>query len=136
MKIYINTPIESSFEHAGFNEKHRDRKQQKDKQLENAERAEVVVNPPYGILHRKFLKNIQLSKSFAPAMLGDIVRVHDSNYIGDVKDKCSKLKDEELKEFDEDTHYSKKTWEASVYSAGALIEACKQIMSKTAKNAF
>ena len=49
---------------------------------------------------------------------------------------CSIIDEGELWEYDGDTHISKLTWEASIYAAGACIDACKQIMNKNAKNAF
>lgn len=73
------------YEHAGFNEDERSRKQQKEVQVENAERAEVVMHAPHGVLHRRTLKNIKVDNEIEPVNLGDIVRVHDSNYIGEVK---------------------------------------------------
>jgi acetoin utilization deacetylase AcuC-like enzyme len=46
------------------------------------------------------------------------------------------LDDTEMIEYDGDTHLSARTWEASIYGAGACVEACKKIMEKNAKNAF
>jgi acetoin utilization deacetylase AcuC-like enzyme len=105
-------------------------------QVENAERAEIVINPPFGIIHRRSLKNVRIIKDISPATLGDIVRVHDSNYIGEVKKACSVLNVGDLAEYDGDTHISYKTWESSIYAAGACIEAAKRVMKKEIKNAF
>lgn len=101
----------------------RSRKQQKEVQVENPERAEIVMNSPFGVLHRKTLKNIRVDKDISPVKLGDIVRVHDSNYIGEIKKVCAILDEGDLAEYDGDTHISRETWEASVYAAGACIQA-------------
>jgi acetoin utilization deacetylase AcuC-like enzyme len=105
-------------------------------QLENAERAEIVMNSPFGIIHRRSLNNLVIDRNPPAVGLGDIVRVHDSNYIGEIKRTCAMLDDTEMIEYDGDTHLSAQTWEASVYGAGACVEACKKIMEKNAKNAF
>lgn len=110
--------------------------QQKEIQVENPERAEIVVNSPKGLIYRHSLRNVKLNKNITPAKLGDIVRVHDSNYIGEIKKFCEIIDDGELWEYDGDTHISKLTWDASVYAAGACIEGVNQIMSKNAKNVF
>ena len=122
--------------HAGFNEECRSRRHQKMSQVENAERVEVIINSPSGILHRNTLKHITIKSDFEAVKLGDIVRVHDSNYIGEVIDACNNLDEDELCEFDGDTHFSKQTWESCTKAAGSCIEACTQIMNGKAKNAF
>lgn len=94
------------------------------------------MNSPFGILHRRSLKNVTIDTNPSKVKFGDVVRVHDSNYIGELRRICEELEEEELIEYDADTHISKKTWEASLYSAGAAIEAVKKVMNKTAKNAF
>lgn len=54
------------FKHAGFNDKERSRRQQKLMQVENAERVEVIINSPTGILCRNTLKNIKTVSDFKP----------------------------------------------------------------------
>lgn len=105
-------------------------------QVENAERAEIIMNSPFGILYRRSLKHLTIDRNPSAIKIGDIVRVHDSNYIGEIKKTCGMLDETDLIEYDGDTHLSAKTWEASIYAAGACVEACKKIMEKTAKNAF
>jgi acetoin utilization deacetylase AcuC-like enzyme len=70
--------------------------QQKEIQVENPERAEIVVNSPKGLIYRHSLRNVKLNKNITPAKLGDIVRVHDSNYIGEIKKFCEIIDDGEL----------------------------------------
>jgi len=94
------------------------------------------MNSPFGITHRRALKNLSIVKDITPVNLGDIVRVHDSNYIGEVKKLCSILGETDLAEYDGDTHISRRTWDASIYGAGACVGACKRVMEKTSKNAF
>lgn len=94
------------------------------------------MNSPFGILNRKSLKNISIDTNPTAVCLGDIVRVHDSNYIGEIRKIWGELSEDELIEYDADTHISKETWRASVYSAGACIEAARKVMNKTTKNAF
>lgn len=83
MRANLNTEL--YFRHAEFNEKHRDKEYQKSIQVENPERAEIVMNSPYGIMHRTTMRNVTINREIKPALLGDIVRVHDSNYIGEIK---------------------------------------------------
>lgn len=85
--------------HAGFNEPYRSRLQQKAIQVENAERIESVMNSPWGVIHRRPLKNVKIDKDIEPVKLGDIVRVHDSNYIGEVKRTCAMIEEDDLVEY-------------------------------------
>ena len=114
----------------------RSRRHQKMEQCENAERAEIIAEPPKGIMHRHTLKNVTFSNEFETVKVGDIVRVHDSNYIGDIMRRCEDLDEHDLENYDGDTNISKHTWEASVKAAGACIKACTQVMEKSSKNAF
>lgn len=104
--------------------------------MENAERAEIVMKEPFGVVNRRLLRNIRIHRDIEPVKLGDIVRVHDSNYIGEVKKACEMTDEGELVEYDADTHLSKESWQASVYAAGAVVQACEKVMKKEARNAF
>lgn len=47
------------------------------------------------------------------------MRVHDSNYIGEIVGACNAIDEGDLGEFDGDTNFTQETWDASIYAAGA-----------------
>lgn len=93
----------------------------------------------------EFSQRLKPSLSLKPcvderAKIGDILKIHDFNYIQKVMEDIAKLRGTDNKVisvFDNmDTVTSEKTWEAALISAGAAIEAVDHVMAGKARNAF
>lgn len=71
---------------------------------------------------------LQVRESAQEACLGDILKVHDFNYIQKAMEKIAHLegtKNKVIVAFDGlDTAASELTWKAALLAAGAVIEAC------------
>jgi acetoin utilization deacetylase AcuC-like enzyme len=74
-----------------------------------------------------------------PVRISDVLRVHDYNYLKKVIDKNEALQQTENEvriRYDRDCHISKHTWESSLISCGAVVEAVDAVMKGDVKNAF
>jgi hypothetical protein len=62
-------------------------------QVENHERINVLLQPPYGILLSDyFIKNCHFKESSTSASLADILLIHEFNYVDNIKTLCEELK--------------------------------------------
>ena len=112
----------------------------KDEQPENAERLMVLINDERGVLTQtsEFLNNpnYKIANQSKEVALADVFRVHDYNYLMKVIELTSKLSRSDNtvrirlgKDFydnnvlDRDTVLSKYTWQCSLLSSGAVIQA-------------
>ncbi|CDW86211.1 histone deacetylase [Stylonychia lemnae] len=145
-QIAINCDLSQEYEiasnqrylqHAGFEnyQNVKRRVSQKDRQPENAERLMVMIQKEKGTLiaseeftnDQKFTQRTVTQK----AKEGDVFRVHDYNYLMKVIKQT-----ETLKIRDGDTVLSADSWDCSLLSCGAVIEACDSIMKGETRNAF
>lgn len=112
-------------------------------QPENSDRLSVLVDPYQGIFRTctEFEQcNLTLKDSAQEACVGDILKVHDFNYIMKVVAHMKTMagtKNKVIKPFDgQDTASSERTWQAALIAAGAVVEACDGVMSGQYRNAF
>jgi acetoin utilization deacetylase AcuC-like enzyme len=67
-------------------------------QVENHERLNVLLQPPYGILLSDyFIKNFHFKDTSRPASLADILLVHEYNYVENIRSLCEDLKSKNSK---------------------------------------
>ena len=114
--------------------------QKRNELYENSDRQSVLVQPPFGILLSDIFinnSNFQFVSTTRRAALADIVKVHDIDYITSIKYKCDNIKNEdEFVLIDADTYLSTKTFDNIYNTAGCVLEAVDQVMTKKATNAF
>ena len=72
----------------------------------------------------------------APASLEDVLRAHDEDYVRVLSQTSRELGPHEEKQISEDTFINHLSFEAALKSAGAAIEAVRQVCSGTLRNAF
>ncbi len=108
-------------------------------QVENPDRLSVLLQPPFGILLSDFFtERFTFKESTKPATLADILRVHDYDYILNIKNICDEFKymnKTGIYKYDSDTYINQFTWESSIYAAGCVIEAVDSVMSGEFGNA-
>jgi hypothetical protein len=69
-------------------------------QVENHERLNVLLQPPFGILLGDYyMKNFDFKESSLAASLADILLVHEYNYVESFKSICEELKSKNTGEF-------------------------------------
>lgn len=114
--------------------------QKRNELYENSDRQRVLVQPPFGILLSDIFvsnSNFQFVSTTRRAALSDILKVHDIDYITSIKYKCDNIKNEdEFLLIDSDTYLSMKTFDNIYNTAGCVLEAVDQVMTKKATNAF
>lgn len=82
----------------------------------------------------------EVIKQSNTAALGDVLRVHDFNYLMRVIELANTEKyagiDEYWTRYDRDTAISKESWDASLLSCGSVTYGIDMIMNHKAKNIF
>ena len=102
----------------------------------------VLIDEEKGVLtsHNNLLTNprYQVKTVTKPAVMADILRVHDYRYIKNVIQRCKaiELADEPLGRYDRDSTLSPESWQAALLSSGSIIEAIDFVMSGKFKNGF
>ncbi len=72
---------------------HITRVKQRTLQVENPDRLNVLLQPPFGIFHSDFLKSrFNFREVSKPATLADILLVHEYNYVESIRTICEDLK--------------------------------------------
>lgn len=72
----------------------------------------------------------------APARLEDVLRAHDESYLKKLSQASRDAAATGDKQFSEDTFINSLSFEAALKSAGAAIEAVRQVCAGTIRNAF
>eukprot|EP00743_Colponemidia_sp_Colp-15_P001992 GILK01002165.1.p1 GENE.GILK01002165.1~~GILK01002165.1.p1 ORF type:complete len:1017 (+),score=168.44 GILK01002165.1:92-3142(+) len=107
---------------------------------ENPDRLQVLIGNPTGLfLQDEFVDSLLWLSEYDSCPLGDIVKVHDYNYIKMLQQKCAKLEsaaNQTLINLDGDTCLSKGSWTAALKAAGAVIAAVDQVVGGNCRNAF
>ena len=120
---------------------------------ENAERLMVLIDKEKGTLTSAEgliqYPGYKVQKGTKPVELGDVYRVHDHNYLRKVIELTNKLrligdtaaiarygKLYILILIDRDTALSAKSWDISLLSCGAVIDAVDKVMNGETSNAF
>jgi acetoin utilization deacetylase AcuC-like enzyme len=109
-------------------------------QVENPDRLNVLIQPPFGVLLSDFfMERFIFRETPTPACLADILRVHDFQYVEGVKKICDDLKKENkfnVYKYDSDTCINQHSWDSAIYAAGSVIDAVDQVMSGEYNTAF
>lgn len=75
------------------------RSKRRNEERENADRLNVLLQPPFGVLlNDYFLKNCLYVNDSPKAELFDILRVHDYNYVNTIKSISDSIKERGLNE--------------------------------------
>jgi hypothetical protein len=62
-------------------------------QVENPDRLNVLLQPPFGVFHSDFFINrFDFREVSKPACLSDILLVHEYNYVESIRTICEELK--------------------------------------------
>ena len=72
----------------------------------------------------------------APASLEDVLRAHDKSYVQELEQTSREAQRSGEKQISEDTFINELSFEAALKSAGAAIEAVRQVCAGTIRNAF
>ena len=72
----------------------------------------------------------------APASLEDVLRAHDKSYVQELEQTSREAQRTGEKQISEDTFINELSFEAALKSAGAAIEAVRQVCAGTIRNAF
>ncbi|KAI3431427.1 hypothetical protein D9Q98_004480 [Chlorella vulgaris] len=106
---------------------------------ENVERLNVLTKPGWGILKcEEFEGALRWDEGSKRAAIGDVLRVHDWNYVRKIQAVCDALPDdpEAIGHLDGDTAVSRGTFAAALAAAGAVCTAVDEVVDGTAANAF
>ncbi|KAL4431738.1 hypothetical protein ABPG77_002954 [Micractinium sp. CCAP 211/92] len=106
---------------------------------ENMERLTVLTKPDWGILRTaEFEGGLRWDEGSKRAALGDVLRVHDWNYVRRIQMVCDSLPDDPdaIGQLDGDTSVSRNTFKAALAAAGAVCTAVDEVMSGAVANAF
>ncbi|PSC72014.1 histone deacetylase [Micractinium conductrix] len=106
---------------------------------ENMERLTVLTQPGWGILRTsEFTPSLRWDEASKRAALGDILRVHDWNYVRRIQMVCDSLPDkpDAIGQLDGDTAVSRRTFAASLAAAGSVCAAVDEVMAGKVANAF
>ncbi|KAH7650140.1 hypothetical protein FG379_003220 [Cryptosporidium bovis] len=109
---------------------------------ENPTRLEVLVKPNVGILKSSEFSFLQWTETTRPALLSDILRVHDWAYIRLLQHKVeeSRLIWEQRPYFtgsiDDDTQLTPESWKAALYASGSVLNAIDSVCRGENRNAF
>ncbi len=106
-------------------------------QVENPDRLNVLLQPPFGVLLSDFfLSRYEFVEASSPASLSDILKCHDYSYVESVKATCEDLKSKNrdgVYKYDTDTVINQHTWDSSIHAVGCVIEAVNKLMEKDRK---
>ena len=72
----------------------------------------------------------------APASMEDVLRAHDKSYVQELEQASREAQRTGEKQISEDTFINALSFEAALKSAGAAIEAVRQVCAGTIRNAF
>ncbi|KAH8738534.1 hypothetical protein FG386_001916 [Cryptosporidium ryanae] len=109
---------------------------------ENPTRLEVLVKPSVGILRSNEFSLLQWTETTRPALLSDVLRVHDWAYIRLLQHKVeeSRLVWEQRPFFtgsiDDDTQLTPESWKAALYASGSVLNAIDSVCRGENRNAF
>ncbi|KAL4440406.1 hypothetical protein ABPG75_003407 [Micractinium tetrahymenae] len=106
---------------------------------ENMERLTVLTEPDWGILRTaEFQGGLRWDEGSKRAAIGDVLRVHDWNYVRRIQTVCDALPDDPdaIGQLDGDTAVSRNTFKAALAAAGAVCTAVDEVMSGAVTNAF
>lgn len=109
---------------------------------ENPTRMEVLVKPNVGILRSSEFSLLQWTETCQPAVMSDILRVHDWAYVRLLQHKVeeSRLIWDQRPYFtgsiDEDTQLTPGSWKAALHASGSVISAVDCVCRGENRNAF
>ncbi|OII70973.1 histone deacetylase [Cryptosporidium ubiquitum] len=109
---------------------------------ENPTRMEVLVKPNVGILKSSEFSLLQWTESCKPAVLSDILRVHDWAYVRLLQHKIEESRliwDQKpylTGSIDDDTQITPGSWKAALHASGSVISAVDCICRGENRNAF
>ena len=108
--------------------------------VENPDRLSVLLQPPFGVfLSDFFIKNCIFKNNSPPATLADISKIHDYEYINNIRKLCLEMKSNQnsnIEKYDSDTYICQSTFDSSLQAAGCVIDAVDQVLSGEHYNAF
>ncbi|KAH8583112.1 histone deacetylase [Cryptosporidium sp. chipmunk genotype I] len=109
---------------------------------ENPTRMEVLVKPNVGILRSNEFSLLQWTESCKPAILSDILRVHDWAYVRLLQHKVEESRliwDQRpftTGSIDDDTQLTPGSWKAALHASGSVINAVDCVCRGENRNAF
>ncbi|KAF7456807.1 histone deacetylase [Cryptosporidium felis] len=109
---------------------------------ENPTRMEVLVKPGVGILRSNEFSLLQWEESCRPALLSDILRVHDWAYVRLLQHKVEESRliwDQRpflTGSIDDDTQLTPESWKAAIHASGSVIKAVDCVCRGENRNAF
>ena len=126
--------------HGIIPESYKNRIQRRMALVENTDRLSVLLQPPFGVFLSDFiLKNCEFKNNSPSASLADISKVHDYEYISNIRQICLDMKfknNNSIEKYDSDTYICQSTFDASLQAAGCVMDAIDQVLSGEHSNAF
>eukprot|EP00612_Vaucheria_litorea_P005900 CAMPEP_0171459748 /NCGR_PEP_ID=MMETSP0945-20130129/4901_1 /TAXON_ID=109269 /ORGANISM="Vaucheria litorea, Strain CCMP2940" /LENGTH=606 /DNA_ID=CAMNT_0011985815 /DNA_START=371 /DNA_END=2191 /DNA_ORIENTATION=+ len=103
---------------------------------ENSKRLEVIYNSDTGVLSWDEFSALEWENNPPKAMLADISRVHDFNYLKRLEKLCSSIPDipTAICHLDGDTAVSRKSYDAALRAAGSVCLAIDRVCGPDRKN--
>ena len=106
---------------------------------ENVHRLMCLVRPDKGVLRgAEFSGRLEWDHDVRPAAIADVTRVHEWNYVRQLKAFCEGIPDDPAvtANLDGDTALSHRTYRAALAAAGAVTHAVDRVVNGTARHAF